>query len=246
MEAKTVPHAKRQSRWLSVSILLIGVVAVVVVASNWLMIDSPDRSRYPVRGIDVSRHQNEIDWQRVAADDVSFAIMKATEGGDWVDPRFTQNFEQARDAGLKVGAYHFYRFNKTGAEQARNFLRVVPPHADLLPPVVDIEFSGNGPDRPSPEELRKELADYLALVEPAYGKPAVIYIIGEAFDLYREALPDRELWVRSLVTHPGHEDWLYWQYHNMGRVDGIVGDVDLNVLQGGAAKLDELAGGLTQ
>jgi lysozyme len=47
--------------------------------------------------------------------------------------------------------------------------------------------------------------------------------------------------VRSLSLHPGHEDWVYWQYHNMGRVDGIEGDVDLNVLQGGLSRLPELS-----
>lgn len=196
-----------------------------------LMEYSPDRSRYAVRGIDVSHHQKEIDWKRVAADDVDFVFMKATEGGDWVDRLFQRNLAEARAAGLRVGAYHFYRFNKTGAEQARNFLATVPRDADLLPPVVDIEFSGNGADRPTIDQLRKELADFLALVEPAYGKQAIIYIIGEAETMYADALPDRQRWVRSLLKHPGHENWLMWQYHNMGRVDGIVGDVDLNVLR---------------
>lgn len=247
MTAQTGSEKRRRNRW----IVGFGLLATLAVFCVWfgydrLMTYSPDRLRYPVRGIDVSRHQKQIDWTRVAADDVTFAILKATEGGDWVDPQFSQNLEQARSAGLTVGAYHFYRFNKTGEEQARNFLRVVPPHADLLPPVVDIEFSGNGPDRPSVEELRRELAAYLDLVETAYGKPAVIYIIGEALDIYREALPDRTLWVRSLLNHPGHENWLYWQYHNMGRVDGIVGDVDLNVLQGGQAELDALRKGSPQ
>ena len=63
------------------------IVAVLVGAGGWLYFlnFSPDRSKYPVRGIDVSHHQGSIDWQRVAADDVSFAIIKATEGGDYVD-----------------------------------------------------------------------------------------------------------------------------------------------------------------
>lgn len=201
---------------------------------------SPDRSRYPVRGIDVSRHQKDIDWQRVAADDVSFAIMKATEGGDWVDPLFAKNYRDAKAAGLRVGAYHFYRFNKTGAEQAKNFLATVPRDTDLLPPVVDVEFSGNGPDRPAPEALAVEVKNFLDLVEPAFGKQAIIYIIGEAEQIYGAALPDRERWVRSLLLHPGHDKWTYWQYHNMGRVDGIEGDVDLNVLQGDAETLGSL------
>ena len=218
------------------------VAAAVIVAGAFMYLRewSPDRSRYPVRGVDVSRHQKEIDWARLARDDVSFAIMKATEGGDWVDPLFARNFAEARAQGLAVGAYHFYRLNKTGAEQARNFLNTVPREPDLLPPVVDIEFSGNGPERPGPEELRKEVQDFLDLVEPAYGKPAVIYIIGEAEAMYGAALPDRRRWVRSLLAHPGHGNWLYWQYHNMGRVAGVEGDIDLNVLQGGPEALAEL------
>lgn len=204
---------------------------------------SPDRNLYPVRGVDVSRHQKAIDWKKLAADDVSFAILKATEGGDWVDPLFAQNYAAARENGLAVGAYHFYRLNKSGAEQAQNFLRTVPRDADALPPVVDIEFSGNGPERPSLEEFRKELNDFLAPVEAAAGKPAIIYIIGEALDVYGSALPARRMWVRSLVQHPGHENWIYWQYHNMGRVNGVDGDIDLNVLQGDTAKLEALKAG---
>lgn len=202
---------------------------------------SPDRSTYPVRGIDVSRHQKHIDWRKVAADDVAFAILKATEGGDWVDPMFARNFREAKAAGLSVGAYHFYRFCKPGAEQAGNFLATVPRDPDLLPPVVDIEFTGNCPERPSQEALKAELAAFLDLVEPAYGKQAVIYLIGEADRMYGGAMPERRRWVRSIEAHPGHDRWIYWQYHDEGRVDGIEGDVDLNVLQGPAAILDSLA-----
>lgn len=138
------------------------IVATVLVTAaglfvlTYLTTFSPNRSRYPVRGIDVSRHQGDIDWKRVAADDVSFAIIKATEGGDWVDPKFSENFREARAAGLKVGAYHFYRFNRTGAEQAQNFIKTVPRNRDMLPPVIDIEFSGNKSDRPSPVDLARE------------------------------------------------------------------------------------------
>ncbi|HEY5819693.1 MAG TPA: GH25 family lysozyme [Mesorhizobium sp.] len=203
---------------------------------------SPNRFSYPLRGIDVSHHQNDIDWTRIAADDVAFAIMKATEGGDHVDRLFARNLREAREAGLAVGAYHFYRFCKSGEEQARNFLAAVPRDPQLLPPVVDIEFSGNCPDRPSVDQFRAELAAYLAIVEPAFGKQAIIYIIGEAETVYGAALPDRPRWVRSLANHPGHENWLLWQYHNKGRVDGIAGDVDLNVLQGSAETLARLIG----
>jgi lysozyme len=227
-------------RYLFGLLALVGLGCVVLGSYIYLKSFSPDRDAYPVRGIDVSNHQGLIDWRRVAADDVSFAIVKATEGGDWVDKSFARNIAAAKEAGLAVGAYHFFTFCRPGAEQARNFIATVPSDPRLLPPVVDIESHGNCPQRPTPEELRAQLMAFLAPVEAHFGKPAVIYLIGEAEVRYGHVVPDRQRWVRSLSLHPGHEDWVYWQYHNMGRVDGIEGDVDLNVLQGGLSRLTEL------
>ncbi|UVK38091.1 glycoside hydrolase family 25 protein [Mesorhizobium sp. AR10] len=221
------------------------LLACLVAAGGFLYFRtfSPDRDRYPVRGIDVSHHQGPIDWRRVAADDVAFAVIKATEGGDHIDDAFATNLREARAAGLAVGAYHFFTFCRPGADQARNFISVVPNDQPLLPPVVDIEFGGNCPQRPSPEQLNAELQAFLGPVEAAFGKPAIVYLTDDAADAYAGHIAVRPLWLRSLALWPGHDDWIYWQYHNRGRVDGIVGDVDLNVLQGGQEKLAALFAG---
>ncbi|MEO5760058.1 MAG: GH25 family lysozyme [Mesorhizobium sp.] len=218
------------------------VVAGLVAAGGFLYFRtfSPDRDRYPIRGIDVSHHQGQIDWRRVAADDVAFAVIKATEGGDHVDDAFAKNLQEARAAGLAVGAYHFFTFCRPGADQARNFISVVPHDQPLLPPVVDIEFGGNCPQRPTPEQLSAELQAFLGPVEATFGKPAIVYLTDEAEDAYAGRIAVRPLWRRSLVLRPDRDDWVYWQYHNRGRVDGITGDVDLNVLQGGAGVLASL------
>lgn len=200
----------------------------------------PDRQKYPVRGIDVSHHQGPIDWTRVAADDVAFAIMKATEGGDHVDTLFASNLPAALEAGLSVGAYHFFTFCRPGAEQAQNFIATVPRDARLLPPAVDIEFHGNCPERPSPEKLRSELMAFLEPVEAHFGTPAVIYLPDDAAERYGGVMPDRPHWVRSLTRFPEREDWIYWQYSDVGRVDGIEGDVDLNVFRSERSDLDRL------
>ncbi|AZO09051.1 lysozyme [Mesorhizobium sp. M3A.F.Ca.ET.080.04.2.1] len=201
---------------------------------------SPDRDRFPVRGIDISHHQGRIDWRRVAADDVAFAVIKATEGGDQVDDAFATNLREARAAGLAVGAYHFFTFCRPGADQAKNFISAVPRGEPLLPPVVDIEFGGNCLQRPSPEQLNVELQAFLAPVEAAFGKPAIVYLTDDAAVAYASHIAKRPLWLRSLLLQPGCDDWIYWQYHNRGRIDGISGDVDLNVLQGGRETLAEL------
>ena len=158
----------------------VAACAVVAGAYFWFRGFSPDRSEFPIRGIDVSHHQGKIDWRRVAADDVAFAIIKATEGGTHVDTLFATNLREARAAGLAVGAYHFFTFCRPGADQARNFMAVVPSGEPLLPPVVDIEFGGNCPQRPSPEQLNTELAAFLGPVETAFGKQAILYLTDEA------------------------------------------------------------------
>jgi len=214
--------------------------AVAVGAYFWFRGFSPDRAEFPIRGIDVSHHQGKIDWRRVAADDVAFAIIKATEGGTHVDTLFATNLREARAAGLAVGAYHFFTFCKSGAEQAQNFIAAVPHETGTLPPVVDIEFGGNCATRPTTEEFGKELGDFLGEVEQGFGQRAIVYLAGDAVESYGNAVPDRPRWVRSIVWPPMGQEWLVWQYHNAGRVDGIDGVVDLNVLQGDRQTLEAL------
>lgn len=198
----------------------------------WLLLRGyrPDGDLYPIRGIDVSHHQGVIDWPKVANDDVVFAYLKATEGGDFRDRMFARNWRAARDAGIAVGAYHFFTFCRPGAEQASNFLAVVPVEADALPPAVDLEFGGNCGRVPDGATMRRELDAFLSPVERAYGKPALLYVTPEFLAAYGTHLPQRALWRRSILRAPDDVvPWRLWQYHNRGRVDGIDGPVDLNV-----------------
>jgi lysozyme len=203
---------------------------------------SPDRTIHPVRGIDVSHHQGVIDWGKVAKSDVAFAILKATEGGDYVDETFARNLAGAEAAGLVVGAYHFFTFCRPGEEQAANFLKVVPRKRPMLPPAVDIEFVGNCAARPPVADLERELTGFLTTVEAAFGRPAIVYVVDAAAAQYQAAIPNRPRWVRSLGRSPESGDWVLWQYHDAGHVDGIERAVDLNVLRGGADALKALAG----
>src|SRR5262245_17581145 len=82
-----------------------------------------DGERY---GIDVSAHQGDIEWTRVAADDIEFVYVKATEGRDFVDARFAANWWDAGAAGLDRGAYHFFTLCTPGTAQAEHFLSIAP------------------------------------------------------------------------------------------------------------------------
>lgn len=212
--------------------IVVGGVISIVGAAFFFMNWEPDRTTHPLRGIDVSNHQAEIDWPLVAGDDVAFAYIKASEGGDFKDKAFETNWKGASEAGLPWGAYHFFSLCKPGAEQAANFLSSLPEGGPMLAPMVDLEFEGNCARRPPRDEVLREISAFVATVEQSAGKSVILYAPEEFYRTYLKGQGlNRRLWARSVWRSPSYAlDWALWQYHQGGRVRGISGDVDLNVL----------------
>jgi lysozyme len=184
-------------------------------------------------GVDVSSHQGEVDWERVAGDGIAFTYIKATEGADFVDERFRRNWEGAAAVGLDRGAYHFLTLCRPGVEQAENFLRTVPSDPDALPPVVDLELAGNCSKRPDRAWVERELGAFLEQVESATGQTVVLYV-GDDFEgrYHLRDEMDRPIWHRRVLIRPDVDGWWIWQVHGYASVDGIDGDADLNVMRG--------------
>ena len=95
--------ARRLTLALAIAAPLIGCSGGEPFVSN----DSLRADDYPIHGIDVSKYQGEVDWPTVAASGVKFAWIKATEGGDRLDERFAADWQGAKDAGIRRGAYLF-------------------------------------------------------------------------------------------------------------------------------------------
>jgi lysozyme len=195
---------------------------------------------YAVHGIDVAKYQGGIDWAAARASGVAFAFIKATEGGDRLDPRFAENWAGARGAGVLRGAYHFFYFCTPAEAQARWFIANVPKERGMLPPVVDLEWNPQSPTcthRPPAEVVRAEALTFMGMLERHYGVRPIIYTDPAFFDrneLVRMA--GEEVWLRSTAAHPtdryGVTGWTFWQYSATGIVPGIAGEVDLNAFGG--------------
>ena len=207
----------------------LGLAGAALISYPWL---EPARLLYERHGIDVSHHQGPIDWLEVAKSGVTFAYMKATEGGDFVDKRFKLNWLESKAAGIPRGAYHFFTQCRPGNAQAAHFIRTVPKDEDALPHAVDAEHMGPCKSLPRIKDVVAELKAFIKLVERHYGKRPIIYTTREFHQTYlRGKLNSEKYWIRSLVTPPRirQSDWVIWQYHNRGRRPGINGPVDLNV-----------------
>ncbi len=236
-----------RSLWLfAAALVLLGAVATLgaLYVAGFVPLRSPDAGRYPVRGIDLSHHQGEIDWDAVPRADVHFVFIKATEGRDHRDPRFPENWEAAGRVGIPRGAYHFFTFCTPGPAQADHFLDVVPPGTGELPPVVDVEFTGNCTAWEDLDRVRAELLSFVDAIRAAHGREPILYLNRPSYRrVVRGHFDGSPLWVRDLFFRPSvtqYGRWRFWQYDDDGRVAGIRGPVDLNVFDGSLQSFAEL------
>lgn len=192
-----------------------------------------------VHGVDVSRWQGNIDWAKLRSQGANFVYIKATDGGDHLDPMFRKNWRDAHRAGLKRGAYHFFYWCRTASEQAEWFIRNVPRVEGALPPVIDVEWNGESrcKKRPSRARVLEKMQVFMDRLEAHYGQRPVIYTAPDFYaDNLKGAFLDYPFWLRSVAAHPSRRypgrKWVFWQYSGSGLSHGVKGRIDLNVFHG--------------
>lgn len=224
---------------LAAALVYMGVLA----STNDPTIEDADTSNHLVLGVDVSRYQGHIDFERLYDQDVHFAFIKATEGKDYVDPKFMVNYGNVKNSNLSYGFYHFYRFEYSGYDQAQNFINNVDKDDKALPPVLDLEYYGKYIDDPMDvDTLKDDLSDFLTSLENYYGKKPIIYC---NYYIYRDYIQgnfdEYDLWYRKISEEEpiidGIRDWTFWQFSENGQLQGYGGDlasdyIDLNYFNG--------------
>lgn len=198
-------------------------------------------------GIDVSAYQADIDWQKVGVTK-RFAFIKATEHLSYVDPKFIRNWEEsAKVADFYRGAYHFYRPRASASLQANHFIDTLIKagvSSKDLPPVIDAEVWDDAP----PLAVYEGICQWCDLVSSKLECKPIVYTSPSFWSRIDgiEKLTTSHLFADLWIAHwgvrlpsvPRHWDnWSFWQTSEKGTVDGIAGNVDLDVFNG---SLDEL------
>jgi lysozyme len=250
------PRARQLLKKIVLRVLIIPVVLALVAGALWrwwVPHYRPSLKNGEHYGIDVSHHQNKIDWPAVANDHITFAYIKATEGDDYVDSAFQANWIEARNAGLDVGGYHFFSLCTPGLAQAKNFIRQLtivnsPASADsppavnspestgppskgkFLAPAVDFEFSGGCSKRPPINDVKKEAKAFVEEVERITGQTLLVYSVFDFEKNYPiQSILKRPFWQRHLFHRPSSNNWTVWQVSGWANVRGIQGPVDLDI-----------------
>ena len=201
-------------------------------------------------GIDVSHHQGQIDWAKVKAAGVNYCFMKATEGSTFKDKRFDFNWNQAKAHGIIRGAYHFFRPNAPVDRQVNNLVsKVGKLEPGDLPPVLDAEVPQSW-RRFSLNQRLGMIRDWMEGVEEGLGIQPIIYLSPSFANEILQGSREVEkyiLWLAHYTSRPNPRvpapwsDWVFWQYSESGRLDGInTNSVDLNRFKGTLEDLKKL------
>ena len=168
-----------------------------------------------------------------------FAFMKATEGINLYDPKFYNNWKNAKRNGVIRGAYHYFKPSYSGKEQAKIFFKKVDLEPGDLPPVLDVEETGNVSSKIFIQRIQEWLDD----TELKYGIKPIIYTNPSLYNkFFKNIFDDYPLWVAHYKTNePGvKREWQFWQHSETGRVDGINANVDFNVFYGDSTAFQNL------
>ncbi|MFI3199990.1 MAG: glycoside hydrolase family 25 protein [Eubacteriales bacterium] len=196
------------------------------------------------KGIDVARFQGDINWEKVAGDNISFAMIRVGargygSGAIILDEKFHNNIQGALAAGVEVGVYFYTQAITTeeAIEEAQLVIQELAAYKDRVtwPVVLDVEDPESNTAR-THEITRSQRTDYtitfLEMVEAEGYEPMIygnMYSLLKMLDIYR--IEEYPKWYANYnmdnVYYPYKMD--IWQYTDSGRVDGISTAVDLNI-----------------
>ena len=185
-----------------------------------------------MKGIDVSVHNGNIDWNKVKADGIEFAILRAGFGRleKQKDEKFEQNYAEAKAAGIPVGAYWYsYAMSPEEAEiEANVFLKVIKGKQFEMPVYFDLEEKKQF-------DLGKEKVSAImrAFLERVESAGYFTGLYGSASPLFTHTADDIKshytIWLAHWVDRTNYSGaYAVWQYSEKGKVDGISGNVDLD------------------
>ena len=187
-----------------------------------------------IRGIDVSHWQGEINWSEVVKSDIAFAMIKAggSDSGFYTDSKFERNYQGAKNNGVSVGVYYFvgpgFVSEEDGIADAKRFLNIIEGKTFEMPIALDLE-STSIDDKVGATEAAIAFCETL---ENA-GYYVVIYasdISGFKDRMILDKLESYDKWVARYGSKPTYvNEYGIWQYTSEGSINGIDGNVDLNI-----------------
>lgn len=227
-----------------------------IAQSGWPVHTACAQGSTTTPGIDVSKWQSTIDWPSVKADGVVFAIVRVSDGTQYLDDQFVANWQGTKAVGLIRGAYQYFRPGQDATAQAELFVTQIEQAGGFepgdLPGVIDVETTDGVPTNDAIQAVQTWI-DY---VESHTGRRPIIYTGSYFWDdnAFGSSFSAYPLWTAHYTSaacplvSDAWDHWTFWQFTSSGSVSGISGNVDENVFDGSLTDLeafiaDSLLGG---
>lgn len=221
---------------------------LLVIIVSFILIDSTEVNAFPAsstptyEGIDVSEWQGKINWEEVKKSGIEVVYVRASEGNNYVDPYAIENYNGAKENGIKVGFYHYLTARNTeeAQDEAEFFVSNIKGLNVDCRLAMDFEYF----DGLSITEINEISKVFLEEVEKLSGKEMIIYsdAYNAAYTFSSELAETYPIWVADYgVEEPGNGNWARWdgfQYTDEGRVTGIPGNVDRDYFTRGVFLFD--------
>ena len=217
-----------------------------------------------IYGIDISRHQHEKGRKRFSIDfsklritslgkrhdaqgrtfPVSFIYIKSTEGTTIRNRYFMSDYMKAKRQGIHVGAYHFFSLKSSAELQARYFVNHTLFRKGDFPPVLDVEPTDAQIRKIGGDEvLMKRIRTFMQIVERRTGMRPILYVSQMFINRHMKNASDIKknynVWIARYGQYKPDVRLVYWQLCPDGHVNGITGEVDINVFNGYQNQFDE-------
>ncbi|WMS86788.1 glycoside hydrolase family 25 protein [Pleionea litopenaei] len=197
---------------------------------------SKERSQ-ELRGIDISHYQNQIDWNQLTNSDLRFMYFKASQGISYIDSMFASNATNANQIGVPFGAYHFFDANKDPMQQANNYLQQISNVQWHLRPVIDAETLNKEP----PSTLAERMKLWIDQVEKNTSCDVIIYTSENFWHKYlAKDFAHTTLWLADYTEKAPDDRWTLWQRSQDGRILGINGHIDIDILRSHSNNLESI------
>lgn len=211
---------KPQRRWLRAAAAVL-LLAIIAGAAGWWHLRhwQPPRAVFAMQGVEIGSDDGGgekagVDWKALKAIGANFAYIDASAGAFARDASFSQNMQDARAAGLQVGAVHRYDPCQPADRQAANFVTVVPRDSRMLPPAVELaQLTTACPAPVSDATVESELMTFINEIETHTGKATLLKISPEFESRYHLAQAiDRNLWLLGDRFQPRYAGrrWALW------------------------------------
>lgn len=188
----------------------------------------PEEKEDEVWGIDISHHQENVNWSVLAEKNKPhFVILKSTEGTSLKDRKYSEYYTSARKHEITVGTYHFFSYRSKGLTQAGNYMATAKIQKGDIIPILDVEYRRHMPSR---AVIIKEIQAFCKEINKKYKVKPILYCNHSYYYKYlSNDFKDYKFWIADYQKEPRVE-WVMWQHTEKAKLHGIPEYVDRNIL----------------